>query len=1407
MAENELYPIVSYERPEFDAILGALDSGLKSGKKPGYSSVREGLAISIAQELAQDKPGNENYASFGKMLDGTAEIYKHPGLFPDMSPAQITRVLAGMDTEGEDPVDPDKIQEGIIKLFAFDKEGRSVVSGEEKLLEAAVRGGIKGAGNLALFLGGAKVTNAALQAFPGTAVPVTPVQAAVRIVGPVVGGTAAVIAGSRTTDQLTDYATGRRSLFVPGTDFYYRVVEGVAEDIPFVLAPLGAARPGVNLGYKALADLTTPRELSKTAFGRKDPSLLGGLEAFKRQRYFVAPGRRPVAETRSLRITKGAEDLVNRMRKETLALGPLASEAGAVTFGGLAREAAKDEGASPGMQIAAEMGGGIAGGVFLDTFVRRAKTIIQAGRDVNRKRKELGGIRPAITSAFQARRSANEQQVGNFIWDFVTRYGEDPAKILKAIESGELDEAVEAYARANPGVDINVVTAAKSRSPAMLALSKAVADSTGGLGAGSSENIKIAEGIRLYLRGLYATGNPEAVSQVAAASRDAFETGLQTLLDQKIERVTDAFLRVTGKKSLDDLDGTQMTALGEKISKIVNEDYLRSSAKRRYLYDAVPDNLVVSSFKDPYGKEVTRPNVVSVWDEALDPDLQFSNRSALAELKDLVDYARDRANALKVPFDGNNLTNPSSSTFNKLYESARGTAAADQFDFYVKQYALDDGSPESLKRLSGLIRQSEPRADRPTDLSRLLRAKRDELVSLRNQAQDAAGAETADGITVKSLDKIRSTALDLAAATKDPNVRRLATKFAAAADADIKSLPEGTSFELDMARAYTKAHQDVYSRSFAGDIVQRGRDRGLVVDPSGLGGKIFSAGSLRSRQISDVGKFNASQYLTTMFTGVPERGRQLSDDYLKTVIDPESKTVDLTKARQWLAANGDELKELPGYKFVEREIGEGENARRILEVKPGGTLYDNVEESLQDSITARGALENVLRQIRAEAMAVAPEDPSSVGGISRKAITTWMNKDANKEILAAFPNLKDDLARLAAGDESALALLSKTEKQVKDEMKARKDAFSFYQLLPEKNESPVSVISSAITSRTNPLQRLEGYWKVIEDAPEKWQSKINGETYTKADAIAGFKTSVIDSVLLNAGANEKNFDPLNAYRKLFAPMQYAEGRKRLADWLVEKGVFTESEKTNIESFLGRAVELNETIFTGRAGDVENLMGKMGASADLILSVLGSNAGARLQKLLPGEGGTGTLIASGRGAKVFRESYKDLFEKAPAVLKMDILKKAMEDPQFMAQLLRKGKTEAEKQRIGGALVQSLIVDGYLMPSVRRPFLYGAISAAGESEVDISPVSEAAAAEMPPVAIPQQRSSLAPVAPVPTRAAPAPAPSTVQPPPAAPGPTPSGPVDRARFLQAFPTGPAADLAREQATQQGIGSLMGQ
>ena len=232
-----------------------------------------------------------------------------------------------------------------------------------------------------------------------------------------------------------------------------------------------------------------------------------------------------------------------------------------------------------------------------------------------------------------------------------------------------------------------------------------------------------------------------------------------------------------------------------------------------------------------------------------------------------------------------------------------------------------------------------------------------------------------------------------------------------------------------------------------------------------------------------------------------------------------------------------------------------------------------------------------------------------------------------------------------------------------------------------------------------PIKNLDRLYSVIKNAPQSWTSPVTNETFTKVDAIAGFKNAILDSIFMNSGAGTTSLNATKAYRQLFTPLPKAKNKQRISEWLVENEVYTKAEMKNIEELFGQMVELEQTIFKGSAADVDTLLTKMGPSADLVLSILGSSAGTRLQALIPGDSGTGSLIAAGRGAKVFREAYKEVFASMPNFLKMDLLRDIVSDKDLLATVLRRGKTEQEKKNIGNKLA-GYLVDRLFAGPLRR-----------------------------------------------------------------------------------------------------------
>jgi hypothetical protein len=235
--------------------------------------------------------------------------------------------------------------------------------------------------------------------------------------------------------------------------------------------------------------------------------------------------------------------------------------------------------------------------------------------------------------------------------------------------------------------------------------------------------------------------------------------------------------------------------------------------------------------------------------------------------------------------------------------------------------------------------------------------------------------------------------------------------------------------------------------------------------------------------------------------------------------------------------------------------------------------------------------------------------------------------------------------------------------------------------------------------------------------------------------------------------------------------------------MVRNDIIPEREVTALKKYLTEMVRLEAMDANGTIGELVEQAGPM---MDFYLRISGSALGSRMQGLLPGGGGAGSLVAAGAGSKMMRQ----LFNKVPESMKLDVMSELMENPELLAAMMRRPRNDREKMRIANR-VQDLLMGLGFVPARRA-----APQVLKSEEVDditveeaptVEPVSSVAPTAMPaPQPVPAQ-----PVAPPPTTTL-----ASATPPPA------PGPVDRQRYAAMFPS----DIASGMIRQQGIGSLMG-
>jgi hypothetical protein len=438
---------------------------------------------------------------------------------------------------------------------------------------------------------------------------------------------------------------------------------------------------------------------------------------------------------------------------------------------------------------------------------------------------------------------------------------------------------------------------------------------------------------------------------------------------------------------------------------------------------------------------------------------------------------------------------------------------------------------------------------------------------------------------------------------------------------------------------------------------------------------------------------------------------------------------------------------------------------RVKEINDIGQFaIDNGFEGAENvAATIRGTQEMIIRNARAAAF-----DPQT-GEINTKSLQKWIN--SNADLLETYPALRADLNNAVRAN----TVLQGRNAQNKSAQAALRGQITFQNLLPSNTESPTFAVSRALASgQKAPIRSLNNLLDVAQNAPEE----------LRVDALSGLKHSILEWAMTKGGATSRSFSPRSMYDNLYSKIPNANSNISTMDWMLSNGVIEEKQANQLKKYLTEMVRLEVMDSQDTLGDIAEGAGPM---LDFYLRITGSALGTRMQGLLPGGGGSGTLIAASAGSKAMR----NIFDKVPESMKMDVMSEMMENPELLAAMMRKPRNDKEKLRVAGvvgAIFEKLGFTSAPVSTARR----AAPQILSDDEVEPIEVEqetiEESSVRLPTVpTVPTQ-----PVA-QPTTAVASAAPRVAPPPP----PTPTGPVDRARFAALFP--------EDRDLVQGIGSLM--
>ena len=325
----------------------------------------------------------------------------------------------------------------------------------------------------------------------------------------------------------------------------------------------------------------------------------------------------------------------------------------------------------------------------------------------------------------------------------------------------------------------------------------------------------------------------------------------------------------------------------------------------------------------------------------------------------------------------------------------------------------------------------------------------------------------------------------------------------------------------------------------------------------------------------------------------------------------------------------------------------GKNSQQAKNLKPMAELADTNVVSIQD------AQNRVLRLLAADAITTVYDQAK--GTYVQKLNTTKLTKFAqqNAPMLEKL-GIMDDLRDAA----HASNLLTQVTNQNSAINKAVKNQTAFAQVLSVEN--PSRAINDALMSRF-PVKNISNIAKL---------AKAGG-----SDSIDGMKSALYDYAYTKAGGNSGKFN-IQAYEDaLFSPI--AQNQPSMVNIMRSSGLMTLTEIKDLRRLINPMARIEAAVKNNVP--VDNIIQGADAVTDLALRVVGARIGTAATP-----GGPGSLIAASAGSKAIRQ----IFDNLPNATVRQILENAAKDPEAMAILLDKGRTQKQQLDIANRLLNYL-----------------------------------------------------------------------------------------------------------------------
>ena len=1136
------------------------------------------VAMNVA--AAQDP----NVATYRGLRDGSAPWLKQEGFNKKLTDQDIVQLLV-RDQAGRAPIagaSPDSKTFLGLNLSGFMRGFK-----EEAPVEAAV---------LAGGFGGYKAAQKAVALTPviPSPPPLMAFQAAARFLTPIGAGIYTAVEASDAAQDI-QAKIAPRNLYLPGTTTDVEMGRTAAGVLTGIALPFLAARSGIQ----NVIDFFDTRELMTKNAQRIRQAVIDSELAvpttavasdklrkyYKKSQKLLDEEGTPTKASLPMRGLQQTEKFIKRMGTEARAepvktvAKELVAGAGIVGGAGYAESISPDD---PLLRLGLETVGGIATSP-VQTGVGIADQIPQKLGQAKRAITDkgiIGATKEGYKAALRPLKERSASGTINELIDAINRMakqgvGED--ELEEIIAKLEVDDPLDP----ETGERVAHTAGTKTGSMVLMAYENAIRDL-------APQKMKAAKkAIQLMAQNVKARLDAGEKAQPAymQAVDDLIKitaNGLNAEIDRATNKVTDAFFNLKNRPSQTGETGRVPVGtfgeLGENIRQIVDQQYKLARRQESSLWNEVGD-IPITTFRNAEGEEIAQPNFIQTFDNLVAENVTeggtFITKDFLMKYGEPIKYILGKKAALGL-----------------------GTTPADRI--LIKKLGLE----RDFETARGILNKAEEeaRALTPDDIATL----------------DALGIGYNRVISTKLLDNFkkmfRNKAVELNA--KQDNDSRFGFALSDALRLDLESVnAEDASEAYTVARAFTRALHDVFTRSIVGNVLKRQKNEALGLQPEEVIQTLFRRrNDVTYNRITDVlnlGDFARRQE----FPGAEDTYtslQEVTEDIIRSIVadgklvDPTTNKVRGINALQtWRQQNQQLLALFPN---LNKDLIDLENANALLATQPTRKIDP------ETGLLTEEFVESV--ELRKKNLAKKAQEKGSAAKVFGTAAPVH---EISKVMSSsnAPQGLRNLLKNLDSAKENRKKFLMEDEEDPLTEAAAEKEAAIF-----EK-------------------QAQAG----ITEAFYEW-------AMTKAtDGQGNFRPSIMLTAL---------FDPIT---KAKGDIEF--GGASLIEFLGKNKLITENDANVLQNSLTEMLRYEMAAQTGRLEDVAK---KAGPLLDLYLRLSGAAIGTRLGAALGGS----ELIAGGAGSRFMREVVNGV----PNILTQEVMLELFTDPKRLATLLKQGKTEKE-----------------------------------------------------------------------------------------------------------------------------------